>query len=113
MIDEKDTEAIQKDLARKLMKLVGYTSMTVLNDIIAQVPQGYHIQGWFLPNHKAIQKERNLTSQIYFVITNRLRDAELIYKQRKAMGARRGVWYKINFDKMTDMIREGNDKATS
>ena len=111
MID--DIDAVRRDLNLKIVKLVGPMSAIVLQDLIKQLPTGYHVQGWFLPNHKAIQKDRGLKSPVYFLVTNKLMDAELIYKQRKAMGARRGVWYKINFDKMTDMIREGNDKATS
>jgi hypothetical protein len=92
-------------------KLVGPVSLLVLEELIAQLPKGNNIDGFFLPDHKAIMAEKKLTKQVYFAIMHRLEQNQLIIRKRKAFGTKRGIWYKMDFDRFANMItgaRDGN-----
>jgi hypothetical protein len=99
-----EVAAARRKWRAAVARMVGPVSLLVLEELIAQLPKGNNIDGFFLPDHKAITAEKKLTKQVYFAIMHRLEKNQLIIRKRKAFGTKRGIWYKPNFDLFADMI---------
>jgi hypothetical protein len=88
-----------------LVKLVGPMASRILYTLIEQLPQGYHIEGWFMPNHKSIMKENgDMSVPVYYTLIERLITAGLLERRRKQFNVKRGLWYKINFDRLMEIM---------
>jgi hypothetical protein len=101
---DSDIRELRKEIRHAVAKLVGPFSAAILEDFIQQLPEGYHVEGWFFPDHKAIRKKRGTTEPEYYAIVNRLIEAGLLQRGQKMFKARRGIWYKVNFDKMIELV---------
>ena len=55
-----EIDAARKRWRSQVAKMVGPMSLVVLEELIAQLPNGRHIEGFFLPDHKAIMAEKKL-----------------------------------------------------
>jgi hypothetical protein len=96
---------LRSRLRFSLVKLVGPMASRILYTLIEQLPQGYHIEGWFMPNHKAIMKENgDMSVPVYYTLIERLITAGLLERRRKQFNVKRGLWYKINFDKLMEIM---------
>jgi hypothetical protein len=99
---------IRKELRLTLMRLVGPMATKILYDLITQLPQGYHIEGWFMPDHKTIMANNGkLSIIVYYHLIARLIAAGLLERKRRQYNAKRGLWYKISFDRMQELIEKG------
>lgn len=88
-----------------LVKLVGPMASRILYALIDQLPGGFHIEGWFMPNHKAIMQENgDMSVPVYYTLIERLITEGLLERRRKQFNVKRGLWYKVNFDKMLEIL---------
>lgn len=100
-----DLAGLRSSMNLAIARDVGPQALVILHDLIKQLPNGQHLQGWFLPNHKAIMTERGKMSvPIYYHLIARLIDKGYLERKRKMADAKRGIWYKINFDRMTELL---------
>lgn len=100
-----DLADLRSALNHVIVREVGPQALVILHDLIKQLPAGRHVQGWFLPDHKAIMTERGKMSlPVYYHLIARLLQLGYIERKRRMEGAKRGIWYKINFDRMSEII---------
>jgi hypothetical protein len=101
---------LRSRLRFSLVKLVGPMASRILYALMEQLPQGYHIEGWFMPDHKAIMTENgNMTVPVYYHLVEKLIKAGLLERKRKQFNVKRGLWYKISFDRMYEILKEGDN----
>jgi hypothetical protein len=101
-----DLADLRSALNHVIVREVGPQALVILHDLIKQLPAGLHVQGWFLPDHKSIMAERgNLTLPVYYHLIARLLQLGYIERKRRMEGAKRGIWYRINFDRMADILQ--------
>jgi hypothetical protein len=92
-------------LNHTIIREVGPQALVILHALIKQLPNGQHMEGWFCPDHKAIMTERGKMSiSVYYHLIAKLMDKGYLERKRKMADAKRGIWYKINFDRMTDIL---------
>lgn len=100
-----DLAGLRSAMNHAIARDVGPQALIILSDLIKQLPTGRHLQGWFLPNHKAIMTERGkMSTPAYYHLIARLIDKGYLERRRKLADAKRGIWYKINFDRMTEIL---------
>lgn len=106
MLDEPDIDAMRSKLNKAIARMVGPMALLVYNDLIHQLPNGLHKEGWFLPDHKAIMTKRaKMSTSVYYTLIGKLLDVGLLSRKRKAFGTTRGIWYRIEFDKMLEIVK--------
>ena len=100
-----DLSTIRSKLNLAIAREVGPQALVILHALIKQLPDGPHMQGWFCPDHKAIMTQRGkMSTSVYYHLIARLIDKGYLERKRKMADAKSGIWYKISFDKMTEII---------
>ena len=102
---DSEFEDARSDLNHTIIREVGPQALLILHALINQLPNGRHMEGWFCPDHKAIMTERgNMSLSVYYHLIAKLMDKGYLERKRKMSDAKSGIWYKISFDKMTEII---------
>ena len=105
MVDEKRADKTRKALRIEIARQVGPMAMFIFDAIIGQYPKGNNIDGWFMPDHKGIMREKKLNHSAYYYLVFCLVDKGFLERGRRMFGSKRGIWYRINWEKLGEMSR--------